>query len=46
MRLVSVPGVGRFGIFQWLDGINTMKQVDRLLLDPEPAPAVLGIRPF
>lgn len=28
MRLVSVPGVGRFGIFQWLDGINTMKQVE------------------
>lgn len=22
---MSVPGVGRFGIFQWLDGINTMK---------------------
>lgn len=28
MRLVSMPGVGRFGIFPWLDGVNTMKQVE------------------
>ena len=28
MRLASVPGVERFGIFQWLDAISTMKQVE------------------
>lgn len=28
MRLASVPGVERFGIFQCLDGISTMKQVE------------------